>query len=131
MDANVNPTSGSVKIGKILKKMNDAGNFPISIVTDRNGFPLAAAFGKGKDPDIQSAVVALIQKTAVHAENQLGMGQTDEISLFGEQGVRLVCRPFDANGHRLILAVQVPDRHQAYRLLTNNAIREIRRVWKL
>lgn len=125
------PTTGSSQIGKILHEMNTAGDFPIAIVTDQHGFPLASAFSRGEDPETQSAVVALIQKTALQTEAQLGMGQTDEISLFDAQGRRLVCRPFDANGYRLILAVQISNRHQPYRRLTNKAIREIKRVWKL
>jgi predicted regulator of Ras-like GTPase activity (Roadblock/LC7/MglB family) len=125
------PSTGSSQISKILSEMNAAGNFPIAIVTDQHGFPLASAFNQGEDPETQSAVVALIQKTALQTEMQLGMGQTDEISLFDAQGRRLVCRPFDANGYRLILAVQISDRHQSYRRLTNKAIREIKRAWKL
>ena len=123
--------SGSAKLSDILAEMNEQGQFSISILTDQQGFPLASASAEGEDPDTQSAVVALVQKTAVQAHNQLGMGQTDEISLFDASGQRLVCRPFAANGYDMILAVRIPKRKQTYRRLTNNAIISIRQLWRL
>ncbi len=131
MTPNTETKRGSSQLGEILQRMNDAGGFAISVLTDRHGFPLASAARGGEDADTQSAVVALIQKTASQASSQLGIGQTDEITLFDAAGHRLVCRPFHANGHQLILAVRIDDRHKAYRRLTNQAIRQIRKVWRL
>ncbi len=122
---------GSSQLSEILQEMNEAGGFSIAVLTDRHGFPLASAAGQGNDPDTQSAVVALIQKAAAQATSQLGIGQTDEITLFDSEGNRLVCRPFDVNGHQLILAVRIDDRHKAYRRLTNQAIRKISQAWRL
>lgn len=126
-----NPKTGSTELAKILAAMNEEGGFPIAIITDRQGFPIASAAAPGQDPDTQSAVVALVQKTAAQVQQQLGMALTDEISLFDTQGRRLVCRPFTVNGHDLILAVVATDKHQSYRRLTNQAVAAIRRQWKL
>ncbi len=123
--------SGSTEIAKLLAEMNDQGNFPIAVVTDRHGFPIASAAAPGQDPDLQSAVVALIQKTASQVQNQLGMAQTDEISLYDTEGRQLVCRPFIANKHNMILAIVVPNKKQSYRRLTNKMITAIKRQWKL
>ncbi len=122
---------GSAELAKILAEMNKKGQFPIAVITDRHGFPIASAAAPGQDPEMQSAVVALVQKTAAQVRDQLGMAQTDEISLFDTEGRRLVCRPFNANGHDLILATLVPDKHQSYRRLTNTAVSAIRRQWQL
>jgi len=122
---------GSSRLSEILKEMNEAGGFSIAVLTDQQGFPIASAAQEGSDPEIQAAVVALIQKTATQATNQMGIGQTDELTLFDGEGNRLVCRPFEANGHRLILAVLIDDRHKAYRRLTNQAIRKISQAWHL
>lgn len=122
---------GSTEFAKLLDTMNKEGGFPIAVLTDRHGFPIASAAAPDQDPDIQSAVVALIQKTAAQASNQLGMAQTDEISLHDAKGQRLVCRPFEAKGYEMILAVLVPNKHQSYRRLTNQAVNAIRRQWKL
>lgn len=121
--------SGSAEISEILAKMNTQGNFPISVLTDRQGLPLAFAASPGYDPDRQSAVVALVQKTAAQASGHLGM-DTDEISLNAAGGQRLVCRPFDVNGNLLILAVMVTSREQAHRRLTSQTIRDIAHIWK-
>ena len=123
--------SGSIELAKLLAEMNLKGNFPITILTDRHGFPIAFSAAPNQDPEIQSAVVALIQKTASQARHQLGMAQTDEISLYDTEGRRLVCRPFSANGHDLILAVVVPYKTQNYRRLTNKVVNDIKRQWKL
>ena len=128
------PKTGSTELAGVLANMNKRGGFPIAVITDRHGFPIASATlptAEGQDPEIQSAVVALVQKTAGQVRDQLGMAQTDEISMFDTEGRRLVCRPFSANGHDLILAVLVSDKHQSYRRLTNTAVSAIRRQWKL
>jgi predicted regulator of Ras-like GTPase activity (Roadblock/LC7/MglB family) len=121
---------GSAQLSDILAEMNREGEFSIAVITDRQGFPLASAAAPGEDPDTQSAVVALVQKTAVQVHQQLGMAQADEISLFDADGQRLVCRPFSANGYDMILAVRIRNKKQSYRRLTNRAIREIKQSWR-
>ena len=120
----------STQLTSMLSEMNANGSFPISVITDVQGFPIASAADSGQNPDAQSAVVALIQKTAAQVRSQLGMAQTDEISVHDTQGQRLVCRPFLANEHQMILAVLVTDKYQTYRRLTNTTIRAVQRLWK-
>jgi predicted regulator of Ras-like GTPase activity (Roadblock/LC7/MglB family) len=128
---NLLPKTGSTELANLLTIMNEQGGFPVAILTDRHGFPIASAAGPGQDPETQAAVVALVQKTAVQVRDQLGMAQTDEISLFAADGQRLVCRPFSANSHDLILAVVVPDKQKSYRRLTTQTVNAIRRAWRL
>ena len=123
--------AGSIELAKLLAKMNEQGGFPIAVLTDRNGFPIASAAGPGQDPETQSAVVALMQKTATQVSQQLGMTQTDELALYDTTGRRLICRSFSANSHDMILAVVVPDKHQSYRRLTGTVVNAIRQQWKL
>ncbi len=125
------PKTGSTEISEILAEMNKQGNFPISVLTDQHGFPIASAASPGQNADTQSAVVAMVQKTATQVSTKLGMSQTDEISLYDTEGRRLVCRPFSANQHDMILAVLVTDRNQSYRRLTTQAVSAIRKAWKL
>ncbi len=124
-----NPLSGSAALSQLLAKMNDEGSFPISVLTDRQGLPIAFAAAPGYDPDRQSAVVALVQKTATQVSGHLGM-ETDEITLNAADGQRLVCRPFEVSGNQLILAVMVGKRAQTHRRLTTQTIRNITQVWK-
>jgi predicted regulator of Ras-like GTPase activity (Roadblock/LC7/MglB family) len=123
--------SGSAKLSELLTEMNERGKFSISVLTDQHGFPIAAAGQSGEDAETQAAVVALVQKTAVQAHHQLGMAEIDEISLLDTAGQRLVCRPFNAKGYDMILAVRVADKNLSYRRLTNQAITAVRRIWKL
>jgi len=125
------PLFGSAELAKLLTMMNQEGGFPISILTNHQGFPIASAASPDQDPERQSAVVALVQKTALQVRDQLGMAQMDEVSVYDKDGLRLVCRPFETNGYDLILAVLVPNKHTSYRKLTNKTVRLIRHSWKL
>ena len=122
---------GSREIMHLLAEMNRKGDFPISVLADGQGFPIAFAAAPDQDPAIQSAVVALVQKATAQAGSQLGMSQTDEISLYDTEGRRLICRPFNVNDHSLILAVLIPDKRQSYRRLTNTAVSAVKRQWRL
>ncbi len=123
------PQAGISKLTHLLMEMNEQGGFPIAVLTDRDGFPIATATAPGQNGDRESAVVALVQRTAAQAREQLGMAETDEVSMYDAEGKRLVCRPFRANGHEMILAVLVPDKHHTYRRLTSHAVSEIRQLW--
>ncbi len=123
--------SGSARLADVLAEMNATGQFLMSLLADKHGFLIAAATAPGETAEYQSAVVALVQKTALQAHQQLGLAATDEIALNDAHGQRLICRPFAANGHEMILAILIPGREQSYRRLTNKAIGEIKQVWKL
>ncbi len=126
-----NPSSqfGTTRLNQLLEEMNMQGGFPIAVLTDRDGLPIASAMEPGQDMDRQSAVVAMVQRTAVQVQERLGMAETDEISVFDSEGQRLVCRPFQAQGQEMILAVLVPDKEKKYRRLTNQAVAAIRQLW--
>jgi predicted regulator of Ras-like GTPase activity (Roadblock/LC7/MglB family) len=122
-------SSSASEFKKVLERLNEGGPFPSSVVTDQHGLPIAFASQAGFDPERQSAVVALIQRTMNQAGKHLGMSVTDEFMMFDANGQRLVCRPFNASGYDLILTVIVPTREQSYRRSTTQAINEIRRIW--
>jgi predicted regulator of Ras-like GTPase activity (Roadblock/LC7/MglB family) len=114
----------------LISAMNAEAGFPITVLTDKQGLVLAASSQAGMNAARQSAVVAKIRGAADLVARQLDMGEMDEISLFDEDGQRLVCRPIAMRGEDLILAVMVPNRGQAYRRSTNKAITAIRRRWQ-
>ena len=124
------PESGSARLNQLLAEMNQSAGFPISVLTDVQGLAIASASASGLDTDRQSAVVASIQKMTGQVAKQLGMASTQEIALFDENGQRLICRPFQVNGHQLILAVIVSEKDASYRRATNQVISQIRQTWK-
>jgi predicted regulator of Ras-like GTPase activity (Roadblock/LC7/MglB family) len=125
----MNTSSGALEINQLLATMNESGGFAISILTDAQGLPIASAAAPGIDPDRQAAVVAFMQKAAIQVSKQLGMGTTDEISLYDSDGQRLVCRPFNVHGYDLVLATMVGSNQKSYRRITNSAISEIGHIW--
>lgn len=117
------------ELNRLLAQLNDEGGFTISVLTDSQGLAIAFAGQDGMDPERQSAIVAIVQKTISQVGLRLGMTATDEVSIYDSTGQRLVCRPFNVNSHNLILAVTIPNHQTSYRRLTNQAITAICRTW--
>ncbi len=117
------------ELNRLLAQLNQDGGFTISVLTDSQGLPIAAAGKDGLDSERQSAIVAMIQKTVSQVGNRLGMTEAEEISIYDSLGQRLVCRSFSANSHSLILAVTIPGSQITYRRLTRQAIAAITRIW--
>ena len=121
------PLKKQVAFENILQAMNHAGNFKAAVLSTTEGLPLASA-PAGYEDEMAAAMVALLNKTARQARRQLNLAKVDELSLVGDDRIRLACRYFNVAGQNLVLSVMVPpDRY--YRRLTNRAIKEIRRAW--
>jgi predicted regulator of Ras-like GTPase activity (Roadblock/LC7/MglB family) len=125
------PSLGSTVLNEVLAAMNRQGDFSITVLTDLDGLPIAWAAGRGQNPEMQAAAVAMVHKTTAQMRDRLGMAPIAEVTLQDTDGRRLICRPFSANGHNLILAVLAPNKNQSYRRLTNQAVTAIRRQWEL
>jgi predicted regulator of Ras-like GTPase activity (Roadblock/LC7/MglB family) len=122
--------SGSVLMNRLLAAVNVAGGFPISVLTDSQGLTIASAAGDGMDAERQSAVAAFLHKAVLQVSKQLGMAGADEISFFDSNGRHLVCRFFTVSEQGLILAVMVPERNQAHRRVTQQAVSRIQKIWE-
>jgi predicted regulator of Ras-like GTPase activity (Roadblock/LC7/MglB family) len=108
----------------VLEALREAGGFRVVVLTSTEGLSIASAFAE-QDSAITAAMAALLQRVSREAKEELGLDALDEVMLRTENQTRLVSRYFSSGDKRLILAVLVP-KGQAYRRLTNRAIREIR-----
>ncbi|MGD2248567.1 MAG: DUF2226 domain-containing protein [Candidatus Methanofastidiosia archaeon] len=106
-----------------LRKLNKEGSFMASLVADVQGLPIAAVDSEYSTERI-AALSALVQDASHRAETQLGFKKMDEVSLVDDDKVRLVCRYFKVGNNTFVLSCVVPA-YQAYRRLTNTAIKEI------
>src|SRR5512137_1596102 len=113
----------------VLQTLNDAGGFLVTVLTDAEGLVMASAPSPGWDADKQAAVVALIQRTARQTQ-VVSLGTMDEITIRDVNGRRLICRPFELDGHTLLLSV-LAEEGKPYRRLTNAAVRGVRHVWTI
>jgi len=75
-----------------------------------------------------AALVTLLNEAAKKIRQKLCLAQMDEISIVGNDRTRLVCRYFSVDGHDFLLTVLAPP-DQAYRRVTNQTIKEIKRIW--
>jgi predicted regulator of Ras-like GTPase activity (Roadblock/LC7/MglB family) len=108
-----------------LIDLNNKGHFLITVLTDQSGLPLASSAGNDES-EMQAAVVAQVKRISNQVKNQLGMAETDEISLNDINGRRLVCRAFFADNTEFMLAVLIANRDTPYRRLTTQAIQSIK-----
>ena len=120
-------TQGPGNLMDVLRSMNAAGGFLVTVLTDGDGLVLGSAPSPGWDADKQAAVVALIQRAAQQAQ-MVSLGATDEFSIRDVHGRRLICRTFEVDGQSLLLSI-LTDEGKAYRRLTNAAVRCIQKVW--
>jgi predicted regulator of Ras-like GTPase activity (Roadblock/LC7/MglB family) len=98
---------------RTLSRMNQDGNFEASVLSLKDGLPLASSPLSYED-QMTAAMVALLNDTANKLNRELSLPQVDEISIVGDGGNRLVCRYFAVNGNDILLTVLAqPD--QTYR----------------
>ena len=111
-----------------LQAMNETGQFEAAVLTSAEGLPIIT-IPTNYDSHVAAAIVAMLRKISDRAENQLGMAEVDEVTIYGRDRVRLVCRyiPSGDGENKLILAVMVAP-GQSYRRVTNRAIRQIRQL---
>ncbi len=111
----------------ILREMKRAGDFKAAVLSTTEGLSLASAPTSYQD-EMMAAMVALLNKMARQARQQLNLAQVDELSLVGDDRTRLTCRYFSVDGQDLVLAVLIPP-NRYYRRLTNRAIKALRAAW--
>lgn len=112
----------------ILDEILVAGEYEAALLSDADGLSLAAV-GTAEMADMMAAVTALLRDAATHARRRLALAHVNELSLVGDDRFRLVCRFFETErGEPLCLTVVVPP-DQAYRHITNQAIKKVRAAW--
>ncbi len=112
---------------KALHKMNKEGNFKAAVLSLEDGLPLVSSPAHYED-ETAAAMVTLLNETVKRINHQLRLPRVDEISIVGDDRTRLICRYFTVESHELLLTVLAPP-DQSYRRLTNQAMKEIERIW--
>lgn len=116
------------KLRNILCEILVEGEYEAALLSDADGLSLAAV-GTEEMADMMAAVTALLRDAATHARQRLALAHVNELSLVGDDRFRLVCRFFDTHaGQPLCLTLVVPP-DQAYRRITNQAIKKLRSIW--
>jgi predicted regulator of Ras-like GTPase activity (Roadblock/LC7/MglB family) len=121
------PLKKQVAFEKILREMNHAGYFKAAVLSTTEGLSLASA-PAGYEDDMAAAMVALLNDVASQARQQMNLAQVDELSLVGDDRIRLACRYFSVDGQDLVLSVLIPP-NRYYRRLTSRAIKALRAAW--
>jgi predicted regulator of Ras-like GTPase activity (Roadblock/LC7/MglB family) len=114
-------------LAKILHDMNETGNFKASFLVDAQGLPVAAVTSS-YDTDTASAMAALVRNVIEQTQTRINLAEADEVNVRSNDKMRLVSRYFTVGDETLILVIVVP-LNQAYRRLTNQAIKALRAAW--
>lgn len=112
-------------ISDILADTLQKGNFLSCVLTDHEGLLIQSATANSRDPDIQAAMIGIIRKVVIQANEQLGISPTTEFTLTDSEGNLIVCRLFSAKGMELALSFLIPGKNYSYRRLMNRAINQI------
>lgn len=121
------PDWQEMTFARILHDMNEAGNFRASFLVDAQGLPVAAVTSS-YDTDTASAMAVLVRNVIEEAQTHLNLAEADEVTVRGNDKVRLVSRYFTVGDETLILVVIAPP-NRPYRQLTNRAIKALQVAW--
>ena len=121
------PDWKEIAFARILHDMNEAGKFRASFLVDTQGLPVAAVTSN-YDTDTASAMAALVKNVIAQAQTRINLAEADEVTVRGNDKMRLVSRYFTVGDEALILVVVAPP-DRSYRRLTNRAIRALRVAW--
>ena len=112
------------QITTILRAMNTAGGYPMSLVCTAHGL-LVASVGEQLRSEVLAGLTSLFDDIVVRASRDLGLAAVDELSLSDARVGQLVVRPLTPDRPtRLFLVVQVPP-HRAWRRSTKAAARRL------
>ena len=114
---------------RILHNMNEAGNFRASFLVDAQGLPVASV-PSSYDTDTASAMAALVRNVIEQTQTRIDLAEADEVTVRGNDKMRLVSRYFAVGDEILILVVVAPP-DRPYRRLTNQAIKALQAAWSL
>ena len=111
---------------QVLKEVSVRGSFSACLLATGDGLPITAV-PPDMDAETASAMVALVQESVLRAQVGLDFPGVDEVAALFRNGVRLVCRYFDAADSPFILAVILPNGRE-YRAVMDDAITRIVRL---
>ena len=111
---------------EVLQEMNEEGGFVRSVLATSDGFSIASA-PTNPDHELASAMIALLQQVSVETQDNLGLAPIDEVTIRTSEHSYLVCRRISSGNDSLSLCAIVPP-GRAYRRVTNQALRKIRRI---
>lgn len=118
--------SGPASLQEILYTMREEGDFDTVVLASADGI-LVATIPTHYDSDVTAALVAMLRKVSGDAQQQLGLGELDEVTIRCRDRTRLVCR-YLAVGEQGVILVAIAPPGRSYRRATNRAIRQIRRL---
>ena len=114
----------------ILDRLNTAGEFVASVLTDIDGIPLVSAVAGERDlTEPLAAVVPLVRQSVQRSNEQVGLAEANEVVVNNRDGARLVSRFFAVEGRVFILVCVAPVK-RPYRKVMNQAIQSINRLWQ-
>jgi len=113
-------------LDQLLTEVGVRGGFSACLLATGDGLAIASLPSE-LDAEAASAMLALVHESVQRAQVRLDLPGVDEVTALFRNGVRLVCRYFDAADSAFILAVMLPSGRE-YRFVMDDAITRITRV---
>jgi|WetSurMetagenome_2_1015567.scaffolds.fasta_scaffold27261_3 predicted regulator of Ras-like GTPase activity (Roadblock/LC7/MglB family) len=115
----------------LFTAINLEGGFSEVLLTDDSGLPIFSSSNETEDTEITAAIVSKIQQSVFITKDHLQMTDLEEISLYDNQGKRLIIRPFKAGSSTMFLAILMPKKSLTYKRLLKKTLREVTRNWEI
>ena len=116
---------------EFFNAINLEGGFSEVLLTDDSGLPILSSSNETEDTEVTAAIVSKIQQSIFITKDHLQMNDLEEISLYDNNGKRLIIRPFKAGSSTMFLAILMPGKSMTYKRLLKKALREITRNWEI
>jgi predicted regulator of Ras-like GTPase activity (Roadblock/LC7/MglB family) len=116
---------------ELFTTINHDGGFSEVLLTDDSGLPILSSSNETEDTEVTAAIVSKIQQSIFITKDHLQMSDLEEISLYDNNGKRLIIRPFKTGSSTMFLAILMPGKTMTYKRLLNKTLREIIRNWEI
>ncbi len=120
------PVSRMQIVQQTLSNLQQSGCQEVMLV-DGDGL-IVAAIPESANAHDTAALAMQMSRIANRTLTQAEVGESDELTIRTQKGMRLVCRPFRMGYQDVSLICTLPY-DQAYRQITNSAIHTIQQTW--
>jgi hypothetical protein len=114
-----------------LTILHQDGGYISTYILNEEGYALGGTL-QDYDADKSGELIRILKTISDESAPKLGLGKIDEISFVEEDKIRIAMRPFDVGKTttQILILVVVMMINQPYRMLTNKAVKSLRKIWE-
>jgi hypothetical protein len=125
-----NTYKGSL-IDERLSILHQDGGYISTYILSGEGYALGGTL-KDYDADKTAELIRVVKTISDESAPKLDLGMIDEVSFVEDDKIRIALRPFNVGKTttQLLILVVVMMINQPYRMLTDKAVRSLKKLWE-